>query len=48
MPWYNNETFLFTEWLGLTRGSIIEDINLQTGGTAALVAILPNQRINYR
>lgn len=48
MPWYNNQTLLFPQWLGLTSGRIADLAYLQAKGTAALLAIIAPQRVTYR
>jgi hypothetical protein len=48
MPWYNNQTLLFPQWLGLTDGRIRNLANLQAQGTASLLAIIAPQRVTYR
>ena len=48
MPWYNNQTLLFPQWLGLTNGRVMSLAGLQSQGTLALLAIIAPQRVTYR
>jgi len=48
MPWYNNQTLLFPQWLGLTDARIKNLDGIRVGGTSSLLAIISPQRVTYR
>lgn len=48
MPWYNNQSSIFSQYKGRIGGYTIDMINVQSSGTAAFIATDVVQRVYYR
>lgn len=48
MPWINNETILFPQWMGVTSGLTTTSSSLQNSGFGTYFSIQDNQRVYTR
>lgn len=48
MPWLNNETKLFANYMGMTSGRRVDDLSLTTYGSFAMLTTSSAQRVYFR
>lgn len=48
MPWVNNQTLTYAQWLGKTDGIQLVSTGIESGAVAAFITTIPFQKLYYR